>query len=559
MKIPIVSTHLRLGFWLATIICVCMFIDSAAQSNDIVKSDGIINELHRANIGKITFMGKPIPLDQYKETDFLEIFELCDTCDLNIRIFMANSLTNYLHQLAPESSAEELNKKGNFCFAFYVDGHLVYTENLTPGAGSSENKKARTVIRVPFISTTDEDSWGRFLWSRFMISGGAEALSPGIHILKIEIRPYLKLNEIKIGEIIAQGQIQLSGPQIKISKKEIAIQPIKACSEWKKSTDKFDRKKIIELNSKIIDNTYKEITSFVIIKNGKLLIEEYFNGANRNTLHDTRSVGKSFCSALTGIAIRDGYIKSEDQQLREFYDLKTYFNYSTKKDSVTLKSLLTMTSGFYGDDMNENSPGSEEKMYPADNWVKFSLNLPMDSLKTPGSNWNYFTAGIVLAGDILHKVVPGGLEKYADEELFIPLGIRKYQWEYTPQKVANTAGGLRLSSLDLAKFGQLYKNNGVWNNKQIIPESWVEKSLSRQIQLANENEFYGYLFWDKTYVVNNKNYEVFYASGNGGNKIFIFKDQPLVIVITATAYGKPYSHSQVDRMMKNYLIPAVCD
>jgi CubicO group peptidase (beta-lactamase class C family) len=167
---------------------------------------------------------------------------------------------------------------------------------------------------------------------------------------------------------------------------------------------------------------------------------------------------------------------------------------------------------------------------------------------------------MILLGDILHKAVPGGLEKYADKTLFVPLGIRKYEWEYTPQKVVNTAGGLKMAAPDLAKFGQLYKNGGVWNNQQIIPKNWVESSLGRQIQIpGSENEFYGYLFWNKTYRVNGRDYEVSYCSGNGGNKIFIFKDQPLVIVITATAFNMPYAHPQADRIMQRYLIPAICN
>jgi CubicO group peptidase (beta-lactamase class C family) len=542
-----------------SIVLCLLFFSVRAQVTDIVKSDGIVNELHRANVGAITFMAKPIPLESYKQTDFLKTFELRDSCDFGIRFFMANSLTNYLHQLAPELNVDELNKNGNFQFTFYVDGNLVYTENLVPGAGGSENKKTRTVMRVPFISTTNEDSWGRFMWSRFMWNGGTEALTGGTHTLIIEIRPYLKWNGIETGDIIAKGEIQLIVPKKAISKKQIAIQKTQSGSGWIISKAAYDKKKIMELNEKIADKTYKNITGIVVIKEGKLLLEEYFNGAERNTLHDTRSVGKSFCSALTGIAIRDGYLKSEDQRLSEFYDLKTYFNHSPKKDSVTLRSLLMMSSAFDGSDMNEDSPGNEEKMYPADNWVSFALNLPMDSAKAIEKNWDYFTAGMILIGDILHKAVPGGLEQYADKNLFQPLGIRRYEWEYTPQKVVNTAGGLKMTALDLAKFGQLYKNDGVWNNQQIIPKTWVENSLSRQIQIpGSENEFYGYLFWNKTYRVNDKNYEVFYSSGNGGNKIFIFKDQPLVIVITATAYNTPYAHSQADRMMQRYLIPAVC-
>ena len=318
----------------------------------------------------------------------------------------------------------------------------------------------------------------------------------------------------------------------------------------------MDTAKIEELNRKIATHTFKDITSIVVIKKGKLLVEEYFNGANRNTLHDTRSVGKSFASTLLGVAIKDNYIKDEMQMLKDFYDLKSFQNYSSPKDSITLKSLLTMSSSFNGTDIDSDSPGNEENMYPTNNWVDFTLNLPIDKTKVTTARWDYFTAGVVVLGDILNKSVPNGLEKYADKNLFQPLGITKYKWQFTPQKVANTAGGLQLRSLDYAKFGQLYKNQGNWNGKQILMQEWVTKSLSKQMTIA-EGEYYGYLFWNKTYTVDKKSYEAYYSSGNGGNKIFIFKDQPLVIIITSKAYNKAYGHKQADQIVQDYLIPAI--
>jgi CubicO group peptidase (beta-lactamase class C family) len=460
--------------------------------------------------------------------------------------------------MAPELTAEELIKSGNYQFSFFVDNVFLYKENLTVGAGLPENKHTKTVFRVPLMSTTNEDSWGRFMWNRFMLSGGEEALTAGTHLLKIEIRTYLKTTDLKVGDLIAEGQLQLTVIKPKIDENLIAIQAIKPKSGWQISKDSYDKKKIEELNLKIAENLFKDITSIVVIKNGELLIEEYFNGATRDSLNDTRSVGKSFASAMMGIAINDGYIKGENQTLKDFYDLGKFANYSPKKDSVTIKSLLTMSSGFDGNDDNEDSPGNEEKMYPTSDWVKFALDLPMDNTKEVGEKWCYFTAGVVVLGDILHKSVPAGLEKYADKKLFKPLGIEKYQWQYTPQKMANTAGGLRMTSLDFAKFGQLYKNGGLWNGKQIIPRNWVESSSTKHLTLPYEGVGnYGYLFWISTYNVNGNQYEAFYSSGNGGNKIFIFKDQPLVVVITATAYNKPYQHTQVKKMIERYILPAV--
>lgn len=533
------------------------------QIKDLVSNDGITNSLHKTNIGKVTFMNGNIPLDKYSESDFLKSFHLTYRSDLNIRVFMGNSVTNYLHQLAPDLAAEELLKKGNLQFAFYIDNKLIYKENINYGCnfGSGGNKNISTTFRVPFTSTKGEDWWAMYMWDRFKLNGGEKELTNGKHQLKIEIRPYVKIDEnseVKVGDLIAEGEVLLIIQPPKITAKQIAVQPIHSGSDWELSDFAFDKKKIEALNIEIATYNLKEITSVVVIHQGKLLLEEYFNGADRNTLHDTRSAGKSFTSTLMGIAINDGYIKGENQTLNKFYNLKTFENYEVKKDSVKIKDLLTMSSAFDASDADSDSPGNEENMYPTDNWVKFVLDLQMDNSKSNGGRWDYNTAGVVLLGDVLDKKVPDGLEKYADEKLFKPLNITKYQWQYTPQKVVNTAGSLQMKSLDYAKYAQLYKNNGVWNGKQIIPIEWVQKTFTHQIQIPErDNQFYSYLFWNKSVIYKGKNYETFYCAGNGGNEFIIFKDLPLVIIITSKAYNKPYGHPQADTIVKDFILPSL--
>lgn len=530
---------------------------SAAAQTDIVTPDPIVHPLHRANIGRITFMDGNIPMEQYQASDFRDTFELKYRSDLNIRVFMDNSITNYLHRLAPELPAETLTKQGNYQFAFSVDGKPVYTENVHPGAGV--NKDKATFFRVPLTSTKGEDWWAMYLWERFKNNGGERALGEGSHRLRIEIRPYLKNNEkTLVGGLIAQGELTLVIKPVVVTAQEMAVQPIKPGSGWTVSKSGYDVKKIEALNTKIAQHAFKEISGIVVISEGQLLIEEYFNGTERNTLHDPRSVGKSFASTLMGMAIADGHIKNEDVTLGSLYDLKQYANFSSEKAAVKIKDLLTMSSAFDGSDSNGDSPGNEENMYPSENWVKFALDLPTDAKKTNGKQWDYFTAGVVLLGDIINTAVPEGLEKYAARKLFGPLGISHYQWQYTPQHVPNTAGSLQLSALDFAKYGQLYQNHGRWKGHQILPEKWVAKTLSRQIEIPErDNEYYGYLFWNKTYTVNGKNHEAFYCAGNGGNHIVIFKDVPLTIVVTAKAYNKSYAHRQTDAIVAKYLLPAV--
>jgi len=533
-------------------------VSLSGQTQDIVKTTGITSELHRANIGKVIFTSKSIFLEELKETDFLNTYVLTNKSDLFITVFMNNSLTNYMHILAPDLSENELVKKGNYQFSLIVDNRLIYSSNLLPGAPYARIQDTATIFSKPFIDNKSlYGLWSQSFWNRFMNNGGDSVLTEGNHQLKMEIRPYVQSGDgLKVGDLIASGTVNLKvnrKPDINLAK--IKLTPVKPYNGFKVSSENYDKNLIKTLKANIDEGVFKKISSIVVIKNGKLLIEEYFNGETRDSLHDPRSAGKSFSSTITGIAESEGYLKNEDQTLKEFYNLKLYDNYSSQKENVSIRDLLTMSSVFDGNDDDYNSPGNEEKMYPNTDWVKFTLDLPVNHFR-PTGEWHYFTAGVVVLGDILNKVVPGGLEKYSDQKLFKPLGITHYKWQYTPQNVPNTAGGIKMNALDFAKYGQLYKNMGKWNNKQVIPEAWIRKTFTKYKSIpGRKDEFYGYLFWNKSYNVNGKAYETFYCAGNGGNKIYIFPDQPLVIVITATAYGATYAHTQEDKMMTDYILP----
>ncbi|MEN5306420.1 serine hydrolase [Chryseobacterium cucumeris] len=527
------------------------------SKKDIINVEKTENPIQKKYSGKIVFLSQNIATENLRDSDILNSAIFQENGDLGIHAFFDNSLVNYLHQLEPHLSVDELLKKGNYQFSFYVDGKLIYQENLNTGAGTSDHKKFKTSLRIPLLSSKNEDSWGRYLWMRFyMAHNGIDALTAGNHILKIEIRPYINTSTIQTGSVIAEGQINLTVPAQNTTEQQIAIQPIQSNSGWNISQERINTESIRTLNKKIAENRFKNITGIVIIKEGKLLLEEYFNGSGRDSLQDTRSVGKSFSSALMGIAIKEGYLKSENQKLSEFYDLKLFKNYSPQKDNVTIKSLLTMSSGFDGNDENYESPGNEENMYPTENWVKFTLDLPITE-NPIGKNWSYFTAGVVVSGDILDKTIPQGLKNYAHQKLFQPLGITNYKWQFTPQQKPSLAGGLRMKALDFAKFGQLYQNNGVWSGKTLLSKEWIQKSFTNYFTDNPDFEGYGYLFWRKVYTVGNKSYEAFQSSGNGGNKIIIFTQIPVVIVITAQAYNKPYAHQQSEKIVQDYLLPAL--
>ncbi|MFV1884048.1 MAG: serine hydrolase domain-containing protein [Balneola sp.] len=531
---------------------------SPVDTQKLVQDKGVTDPIHKSQIGKIRFLSGDYPVKKYSLADFLNSFEIDDESNLSFIAFFDNSLTNYLHELNPSLNKTELIQNGNFEFSFYLDGKLIYKEHLNSGAGLPIEKDENTSLHKPLLSSRQIDSWGRFLWLRFLYRSDAHfILEEGIHTLKIELRPYLKTDTLLVGNKIAEGEISISFADPHVSEEQTVIQTITPNSGWNVSDASYDSDRIRGLNKRIAQNRFKHITSVIVIKNGELLIEEYFNGAGRNTLHNTRSVGKSFASTITGIALNEGFLKNTNQTLGEFYDLKNYDHYTPEKAQVSIEHLLTMSSGFKGNDSDYDSPGNEENMYPTNDWVKFALDLPMDQNKTSGKQFEYFTAGVVVLGDILDKTVPGGLEAYAHQMLFEPLEITNYQWQHTPHDVANTAGGLQLRSVDYAKYGQLYINNGVWGNEQILTPEWVKKSHSNYYSSGLNETPYGYLFWKQSFTVNGKTYDAYLCNGNGGNKIVMFKNLPIVIVITSTAYGQFYAHPQSERIIQNYLLPAV--
>ncbi|HZF65208.1 MAG TPA: serine hydrolase [Chitinophagaceae bacterium] len=527
------------------------------QRNDISERDQVTATVHKGNIGKIVFTANDVSSDPYTEKDYLLSYRFTPKSDLYITAYLEHSLTYNLRKLAPGLPTDELIKTGSYNFSFYVDGKLIYQDNLHPASLFPEQKNNDTIIRKPLTAHPFRNLWSAYLWFRFLKNGGDSALTEGKHRLGMEIRPYLANPGLIVGDVVAAGEVLLDVQHPKIDPSSLFLGAVAPYDGLQVAKETFDSAKIKELKAREAEDVFKDITSIVVLKNGKILIEEYFNKADRNTLHDVRSVGKTFASTITGMAIRDGYLKNEYQTLKEFYNLRNFANYAPEKEHTTIKELLTMSSIFEGNDNKGNSVGNEENMYPTPDWVKFTLDLPADTAYADG-RWHYFTAGVVLLGDILHKSVPGGLEAYAHGKLFTPLGITNYKWQYTPQKVANTAGGLRMNALDFAKYAQLYKNGGMWNGKQILPKQWVDKSFTKVKSLpGRENEFYGYLFWNKTYKVKGKEYETFYCAGNGGNHIYIFKELPLVVVVTGAAYNRPYAHSQVHTIMQDYVLPAV--
>ena len=308
------------------------------------------------------------------------------------------------------------------------------------------------------------------------------------------------------------------------------------------------------LKARIIDGSFKDIKSIIVVKHGKILIEEYFNGADSHVLHDMRSAGKSFTSALVGIAIDKGLIKGVDERLLSYFPgVECSNDWDTRKDDITLKHVLSMSFGFA--EPGEYPAWENARWYTVD-WISEVLCQPIEY--EPGSRFDYDSAAPALFGPIIEQVSGMSVRQFAEKFLFGPLGIERYRWFTLPGGQEYTGGVFRMRPRDMARFGQLYLQKGMWNGKQLISKEWVEESTRAHL-LANAqlDQHYGYYWWRETFPIDKRLIESYFASGNGGNKIYVFPTEDLVVVITAGAYDQRYGHPQVRMMMNKYILPTV--
>lgn len=311
---------------------------------------------------------------------------------------------------------------------------------------------------------------------------------------------------------------------------------------------------------------YTGITSLLVLHKNKLIYEQYFQGANADTLHNTRSATKTLVSMLTGIAIAQDKLASVKEPVFPlFSDKIDLANTDPRKLAISFEDLLTMSSILECDDGNRFSRGNEERMYIIEDWAAFTLNLPVRGFPAwvtkpedapYGRAFSYCSAGSALLGLALERLVGEGLDDYAMKYLFAPLGIENVQWQYTPTGEAATAGGTEFSSLDLLKLGKLLLNKGKWHNKTIINQQWVEAMMTPRA-VPREAYAYGYQIWQMPYEFNNKPLLVWSMSGNGGNYIIVSPKLELVTVITSTNYGGSEGHTKSQALFQNIVLASL--
>lgn len=325
-------------------------------------------------------------------------------------------------------------------------------------------------------------------------------------------------------------------------------------------------KPLRDMETAIRSGEFKKIGSVLISRHGKLAYEVYFDG-DAGTLRDTRSATKSITDILIGIAIDEKKLKGVDERVLALFPDRVgkMQNPDPRKDKITVEDFLTMSSPLECDDWNDASRGNEERMYVIEDWAQFILDLPVrgrmqvgELVETPkyGRYFSYCTGGVFVLSEVLQKATGLRTDLYAQQKLFRPLGITDEQWVYSPLNIPQTGGGLRLTSRDLLKIAELYRNGGAEHNIRIVDEGWVKVSTQPHAQIDDETE-YGYLWWLKAFKAGGKSYPAFFMSGNGGNKVAVFPGLDLAVVITSTNYNTRGMHEQTEKLLTDYILPAV--
>ena len=345
---------------------------------------------------------------------------------------------------------------------------------------------------------------------------------------------------------------------------------------------------LVNLMHNLLNRNDHFIHSILIIKDGKLIFEEYFSGRDlvvnketikklispggelvtkevpfdRDTLHFQASVTKSITSLLFGIALDKKLIRGVNEKMVSFFPEYSAIN-SGEKGDITIKHMLSMSSGI---PWSEAYPYNDSRNYiyqlvSANDPLEYVLGLSL--FASPGKAFNYNSGTTVLLGEIIRRASKTNLENFADNYLFTPLGITDFQMInlHNAKEVYFASSGLYLRPRDMAKIGQLYLQEGLWKNKRIISAKWIRESVGKSILLPSAHslqyfaESYGYQWWLGTFY--SKNTEAYMAAGFGGQFIVVLPEIKMVVVLTGGNWDKSSPFLSYDFVVDNHILSAL--
>ena len=331
----------------------------------------------------------------------------------------------------------------------------------------------------------------------------------------------------------------------------------------------LDSLKVSEMEGRILDSTYQNIHSVLIVKDKKLVYEKYFQGYkydymaeglkgeliqfDKETTHNTASATKSVTSLLVGLAIDKGFIEDINSKIFSFFPSYSKLNDITK-EGITVANLLTMSSGlkwneqdvFYSEEENDII-----QLFITSDPVKYILSKPV--ITNPGTNWYYNGGGSNLLGEIIHQSSQLKLDEFGEKYLFEPLGIDGYEWQSINPDLIYASGDLKLKPRDMAKIGQLVLDEGKWNGEQLVSSKWISEMTEHKF-VFSENSGYACHWWIRSYESGVDNIISIYAEGWGGQRIMVFPTINMVVVFTG---GNYFEQPPLDEIISKYILPSL--
>ena len=320
--------------------------------------------------------------------------------------------------------------------------------------------------------------------------------------------------------------------------------------------------KLKELDDEIRRGSFGDIHSVIIIRNDKLIFENYYSNYDKNDLHSIGSSTQSVITAVLGSALHEDTTLSIDTKIVELLpDYTEFFENVPQKDQIEVRHLLSNTSGLWWDEWTHPF-GSEDNdayvMSISADWISTVLSTPM--IREPGYEFNYNSGNGILMAPVLRGMTGMALEQFAKEKLFIPLSIHDWKWEKIPGEEVNAAWGLHLRPLDMAKIGYLFLKEGIWNDHEIFDERWQGRSTRSRITVSNLYN-YAFFWWKFTDYADTirglKSNDLFFSWGDGGQFIFVIPHLDVVVVSTAGNYAN--NDIQTFIMLRDFVIAAVAD
>lgn len=277
---------------------------------------------------------------------------------------------------------------------------------------------------------------------------------------------------------------------------------------------------------------YGFVDGLLIVRNGKIVAEAYYNGFSAGQPHNLMSVSKSMLSAITGLVLNGPYGVDLGDRMLDYFPQYNSASLDPRKQDITIEHLLTMRMGIAGE--AEDNYGVYAALYNSDNWIRSTIESPL--ISDPGTEMHYNTFITHLLSGVITEATGRGTDDFAEEFLFSPMGIDVDSWEKDPQGICFGGNSMYVTPREMAVFGLLYLQHGRLRGRQIIPESWVEQSLLPSTDLTHPNQWgswenynYASLWWLGQF----SGQDSFMGYGYGGQFVIVFPELDLIVVTTA--------------------------